>query len=147
MGRNKKLQVRDMSFRELEDAAMRGSELPTGLDFASQYTFLSLRLLYMTWRKRYISREQAEQEKHKIWLANEQNKTVQRTSRELHRYIQSCIKKGEELKSRVLKDLRNGEDVLWIALECIGAMTSDKVFVKNAEQYIQRRNHDQNTSV
>lgn len=49
-----------------EKAAMNGDELPDDLGYADQVMYLSLRMLYATYRKGIIDREQAVREKKKL---------------------------------------------------------------------------------
>lgn len=55
-----------------ESAAWDGMEMPDGLDAVDQWMFLSLRLLYQSFRKGIISRDQGNIEKGK--LAHEMTK-------------------------------------------------------------------------
>lgn len=49
-----------------EKQAMNGEELPDNLGYADQVMYLSLRLLYATYRKGIIDREQAVREKKRL---------------------------------------------------------------------------------
>lgn len=51
---------------EYERIAMAGGEMPDNLDSSDQLMFLKLRLLYDSYRKGVLSREQATKEKAKI---------------------------------------------------------------------------------
>ena len=51
---------------EYERIAMSGGEMPDNLDSSDQLMFLKLRLLYDSYRKGVLSREQATKEKAKI---------------------------------------------------------------------------------
>lgn len=49
-----------------ERAAMRGDELPDGLDLADQMAFTSLRHIYFLYRHKTISRDRASAEKQRV---------------------------------------------------------------------------------
>lgn len=51
---------------EYERIAMAGGEMPDNMDSSDQLMFLKLRLLYNSYRKGILSREQATKEKTKI---------------------------------------------------------------------------------
>ena len=55
----------------IERLAMKGEEMPDGLDYPEQVLFQSLALLYARYRKEYITREAASKEKRKILVEYE----------------------------------------------------------------------------
>ena len=50
----------------IEKLAMKGEEMPTGMDYPEQVLFQSLALLYARYREKHISREAARDEKRKL---------------------------------------------------------------------------------
>lgn len=63
-------------------------------------------------------------------------------SRALYFEMADNIKESEKLRSRITKDIkaaRPKEDILLMAIECIGLMTGDKVFYnQNIKELIKR---------
>lgn len=53
---------------------MSGGEMPSGLEYPDQILFTQLRLLYDTYRRRIIDREQAIREKKKFLAEYDKNK-------------------------------------------------------------------------
>lgn len=65
-----------ISPEEIEKLAMRGEEMPSGLDYPQQILYLSFALLYARYREKHISREDAKKQKLEILdahAAHEQN--------------------------------------------------------------------------
>ena len=50
----------------IERLAMKGEEMPDGMDYPEQVLFQSLALLYARYREKHISREDAKKEKGKL---------------------------------------------------------------------------------
>ena len=65
-----------------EKIAMAGGEMPDGLEYPDQILFLELRLLYDSYKKNIVTREQATQEKAELLRTYEAHKIVDRMGKE-----------------------------------------------------------------
>lgn len=65
-----------------EKAAMAGEEMPKGLEYPDQILFLELRLLYDSYKRNIVTREQATQEKAELLRTYEAHKIVDRMGKE-----------------------------------------------------------------
>lgn len=83
-----------------ESAAMRGDDLPDGLNLPDQVLFLSLRSLYWQVRKGVVDRERAVAEKKKLLNAHR----VQCFNRDLWENAARRERKIEHSITEVLKD-------------------------------------------
>lgn len=59
-----------------ESTAIAGGEMPKGLEYPDQILFLELRLLYDSYKKNLLSREQARKEKIELLRTHEAHKIV-----------------------------------------------------------------------
>lgn len=97
-----------------EKEAMRGDELPAGMEYPDQVMYLNLRLLYKSYHMGIVTREQAKLEKKK--LLDEYR--VYKYNRELEKEIVDMIRKTELARAAYRKDrtLENA-DLLLNAVE------------------------------
>lgn len=65
-----------------EKTAMSGGQMPDGLEYPDQILFLSLRLLYDSYRRKLIDRESATREKVELLRTYEAHKIVDRMGKE-----------------------------------------------------------------
>lgn len=65
-----------------EKTAMSGGQMPDGLEYPDQILFLSLRLLYDSYRRKLIDRESATREKVELLRTYEAHKIVDKMGKE-----------------------------------------------------------------
>lgn len=65
-----------------EKIAMSGGEMPKGLEYPDQILFLELRLLYDSYKRNIVTREQATHEKAELLRTYEAHKIVDRMGKE-----------------------------------------------------------------
>lgn len=65
-----------------EKTAMSGGQMPDGLEYPDQILFLSLRLLYDSYRRKLIDRESATREKVELLRTYEAHKIVDKIGKE-----------------------------------------------------------------
>ncbi len=128
-----------LSFDEVENMAMQGGALPSGMDLTNQAAFLSLRNIYEAYRKRRITREQAQMEKRQV-----ENRWIKQ--RECERFFRELtvrrLKNGIEAQAKekeILIKLKAGLAVETEAIECIGLLLGDACFTATALAKIKER--------
>jgi hypothetical protein len=100
-----------------EKTAMAGGEMPKGLEYPDQILFLSLRLLYDSYKRKLIDRETATREKIEFLRTYEANKIGEKAVKECAKQIRNTeLARAEYRKSksietadRMLNCLEGGE--------------------------------------
>ena len=129
----------NLSFDELEDMAMKGIELPSGLDLINQAAFLALRNIYAAYHNRRITREQAKKEKQQVY-------TRYGKQREIDEFYRSMVVRrieyglaAQKKEKEILTKLREGQQVEKEAIECIGLLLGDRCFTGTALKRMEER--------
>jgi hypothetical protein len=65
-----------------EKLAMAGEEMPKGMEYPDQILYFELRLLYDSYKKGIVSREQATQEKAELLRTHEAHKIIYKMEKE-----------------------------------------------------------------
>lgn len=93
-----------------EKIAMAGGEMPKDLEYPDQILFLSLRLLYESYRRKLIDRESATREKVELLRTYEANKIVDKMGKE---WVDQ-IKRTELARAEYRKDktIENADKLL-----------------------------------
>lgn len=93
-----------------EKTAMSGGQMPDGLEYPDQILFLSLRLLYDSYRRKLIDRESATREKVELLRTYEAHKIVDRMGKE---WVDQ-IKRTELARAEYRKDktIKNADKLL-----------------------------------
>jgi hypothetical protein len=93
-----------------EKIAMSGGEMPDGLEYPDQILFLSLRLLYESYKRKLIDRETATREKVELLRTYEANKIGENVIKECAKQI----KKTELARAtyRKEKTIENADKLL-----------------------------------
>ena len=76
-----------------------------------------------------------EQTEQKVYVVLDRNKKAREMALEAHKAYQHNIKTSEALRAEILKGLASGEShtvILDKAIRCIGLMTNDDAFTKQA---------------
>lgn len=100
-----------------EKIAMSGGEMPKGLEYPDQILFLSLRLLYDSYKRKLIDRETATREKIELLRAYEANKIGENVIKECAKQIKNTElaraeyrkNKSIEAADRLLACIEGGE--------------------------------------
>lgn len=87
-----------------EGAALRGEELPEGLNLEAQLAFLSLRHLAAAFRLKFVSQEQAAAEKQKILGEYRKREEAEAFRRRVDAYHTKLNRDTERAKNACLKD-------------------------------------------
>ena len=97
-----------------EKTAMSGGDMPKGMEYHDQILFLELRLLYDSYKRNIVTREQATQEKAELLRTYEAHKIVDRMGKE---WVET-IKRTESARSayRKNKTIENA-DLLLVSVE------------------------------
>lgn len=93
-----------------EKIAMAGGEMPKGLEYPDQILFLELRLLYDSYKRKLIDRENATQEKVELLRTYEAHKIVDKMGKE---WVDQ-IKRTELARAEYRKDktIENADKLL-----------------------------------
>ena len=97
-----------------EKIAMSGGDMPRGMEYPDQILFLELRLLYDSYKRNIVTREQATQEKAELLRTYEAHKIVDRMGKE---WVEQ-IKRTEAARTayRKNKTIENA-DLLLVSVE------------------------------
>ena len=87
-----------------ERSAMRGEEMPDGLSLADQMAYTAVRNIYLSYDRRYITRETASEEKQKIRLSYERCQKKEAVQRELALFQAKRIRMTEGAVCACRKD-------------------------------------------
>ena len=88
-----------------EKTAMSGGQMPDGLEYPDQVLFLSLRLLYDSYRRKLIDRESATREKVELLRTYEAHKIVDRMGKEWVDQIKRTeLARAEYRKSKTIEN-------------------------------------------
>lgn len=87
-----------------EKIAMSGGEMPRGLEYPDQILFLSLRLLYESYRKKTVDRETATREKVELLRTYEANKIGENAVKECAKQIKNTeLARAEYRKNKSIE--------------------------------------------
>lgn len=127
-----------MTFEEIERAARRDEGLPDGTSTIDQATYYAMQKLYdLYWQKR-IDVETASKRKRQIRSTYEREVKLRRNYVELTTLYQERLKKSELLRAEIGRGTlsgRNEQELLTLALRCIGEMTGDFWMKEVANKY------------
>lgn len=91
-----------------ERLAMAGEEMPKGMDYPDQILFLQLRLLYDSYKKGILTREQATLEKIDLLRTYEAHRIVESMGKEwVDQIKRTDIARSEYRKNRTLENADN----------------------------------------
>lgn len=93
-----------------ERLAMAGEEMPNGMDYPDQILFLQLRLLYDSYKKGIITRDQATQEKVDLLREYQAHKIVDRMGKEWVKQIKETETARAEYRKN--KTIQNADKLL-----------------------------------
>ncbi|MBQ2968700.1 MAG: hypothetical protein IJE10_11360 [Clostridia bacterium] len=125
-----------MELQEIEIRAANLEPLPgrSELDWYEQNLFLSLRNIYSMYHVGTLSKEVASKEKHVVISSYQKQREVASFYAALY---ESCIErsnKSEALRTAITK-AKTKEEKGKLALECVYALTGDKMILKEAEAF------------
>ena len=127
-----------MTFEEIERAARRDEGLPDRTSTIDQATYYAMQKLYdLYWQKR-IDVETASKRKRQIRSTYEREVKLRRNYVELTTLYQERLRKSELLRAEIGRGIlsgRNEQELLTLALRCIGKMTGDFWMEEVADKY------------
>lgn len=115
-----------MTLQEIEQAARKQTDMPKGLTPPDMFLFLALRNIYTYFHMGKLTKEKGSQEKQKVM---QEYANLQRWYILFYKQSET-IRLSEEIRQKINKST-NITEITALALECIGLMTGDEVFLKS----------------